>query len=137
MDSTEVDEGQRLADEFAARLAARPVKATYDLATIGAKTRDGGEVATASSGMEVAGHQIACVGDMVRYSDGTQTRIISGAGAALAYKHRPMAIVGSGTANGDTIVSSLQSDWKIVEYADDEGIHGLLLAGYAAAEGGA
>lgn len=126
------DEGQRLADEFAAKLAARPVKAAYDLATLGSKTRDGGEVATASTGMDMEGHQIACVGDLVRYPDGTETRIVSGAGNAFAYRERPVAIVGSATVNGDVIVSSLQSAAKITEYADDEGIPGLLQPGYAA-----
>lgn len=128
----EVDEGQRLADEFAARLAARPVKATYDLVTLGSRTRDGGEVATASTGMDMEGHQIACVGDVVRYPDGAATKIVSGAGAAFAYRDRPMAIVGSTSDNGDVIISSQQSAAKIIEYADDDGIPGLLQPGYAA-----
>lgn len=128
----ETDEGERLAKEFAAEIAARPIKATYDLATLGAQTRNGGFVATASSGMELDGHLIACVGDRVRYPDGTETKIISGAGAALAYKERPMAIVGSATVNGDTIITSLQSAGQIIEYADDDGIPGLLQHGYLA-----
>lgn len=131
MEYTE-DEGQRLAAEFMAKLAARPVKAIYDLATLGAKTKQGGEVATASTGMEISGHRIACVGDVVRYPDGTESKIVSGAGAALAYKGQPMAIVGSATDNGDTITSSLQSSAQIREYADDDGIPGLLQAGYVA-----
>ena len=135
MEHTE-DEGQRLAAEFMAKLAARPVKGTYDLATLGSKTRRGGEVATASTGMEMDGHRIACVGDMVRYPDGTESKIVSGAGAALAYKGRPMAIVGSATDNGDTITSSLQSAAQIREYADDDGIPGLLQPGYVAPTGG-
>lgn len=36
------NEGQRFAAEFAAKQADRPVKAIYDLATLGAKTRQGG-----------------------------------------------------------------------------------------------
>jgi uncharacterized Zn-binding protein involved in type VI secretion len=129
MDGTE-DEGQRLAAEFLAKLAARPVKATYDLATLGGKTRQGGEVVTASTDMVMAGHRIACVGDVVRYQDGTESKIVSDAGAALAYMDRPVAIVGSTTDNGDTIVSSLQSSAQIQEYADDGGIPGLLQPGY-------
>ena len=117
MEYTEAD-GQRLVAEFMAKLAARPVKGVYDLATLGSKTRLGGEVATASTGMEMDGHRIACVGDVVRYPDGTESRIVSGAGAALAYKGRPMAIVGSATDNGDTIISSLQSAAQIREYAE-------------------
>ena len=135
MEYTEAD-GQRLVAEFMAKLAARPVKGVYDLATLGSKTRLGGEVATASTGMAMDGHRIACVGDVVRYPDGTESRIVSGAGAALAYKGRPMAIVGSATNNGDTIVSSLQSAAQIREYADDGGIPGLLQPNYMAPSGG-
>jgi len=129
MEYTE-DEGQRLAAELMAKLAARPAKATYDLATLGAKTLQGGEVATASAGVEMDGHRIACVGDVVRYPNGTESRIVSGAGSALVFEDRPVAIVGSATDNGDTIISSLQSAMKIQEYADDDGIPGLLQPGY-------
>ncbi|MGV8917524.1 MAG: PAAR domain-containing protein [Pseudomonas sp.] len=104
----------------------RPVKAKYDLATLGSKTRDGGEVVTASAGMVVNGHRIACVTDLVRYPDGGETVIDSGAGVAATYKGRPLAVVGSTTDNGDTLISSLQSDVKVIEYADDSGIPGLL-----------
>lgn len=131
MDCTE-DEGQRLAAEFMAKLASRPVKAIYDLATLGAKTQQGGEVVTASTDMQMDGHRIACVGDVVRYPDGIESMIISGAGAALFYKDRPVAIVGSATDNGDTITSSLQSSAQIQEYADGNGIPGLLQPGYTA-----
>ena len=137
MECTE-DEGQRLAAEFMAKLAARPIKATYDLATLGAKTQQDGEVVTASTDMQMEGHRIACVDVVVRYPDGTESRIISGAGTALLYKERPVAIVGSATDNGDIITSSLQSSAQILEYADDDGIPGLLQPGYTApTEGGA
>jgi uncharacterized Zn-binding protein involved in type VI secretion len=135
MDYKEEDEGQRLAAEFMAKLAARPVKATYDLATPGAETRQVGEVATASTDMEMDGHRIACVGDVVRYPNGTESKIVSGAGAALAYMDRPVAIVGSATDNGDTIISSLQSGAQIQEYAEDDRIPGLLQSGYVAPTG--
>lgn len=131
MEHTE-DEGQRLASECLAKLAARPVKATYDLATLGAKTREGGEVATASTDMETDGHRIACVGDVVRYPNGSESKIVSGAGSALAFIDRPVAIMGSATDNGDIIISSLQSGAQIDEYADDDGIPGLLQPGYMA-----
>ena len=84
MECTE-EEGQRLVAEFMAKLAARPVKGTYDLATLGSKTRLGGEVATASTGMVMDGHRIACVGDLVRYPDGSESKIVSGAGFALTF----------------------------------------------------
>lgn len=130
------DKGQRLATEFMAKQAARPVKATYDLATLGAKTRQGGEVATACTDMQIDGHRVACVGDTVRYPDGSESKIVSGAGFALAYKDLPVAIVGSATDNGDTIISSLQNASKIWEYADDEGIPGRLRSDYVVPQGG-
>ncbi|API76509.1 hypothetical protein AC251_14770 [Ralstonia pseudosolanacearum] len=74
------------------------------------------------------------MGDVVRYSDGTESKIVSGAGFALTFKGRPMAIVGSATENGDTIINSLQSVAQIREYADDDGIPGLLQPGYLAPE---
>jgi uncharacterized Zn-binding protein involved in type VI secretion len=129
------DERQRLATEFTAKVATRPVKATYDLATLGAKTLQRGEVVTASADMKMDEHHIAYVGDVVRYPDGTESKIVSRAGSALAYKWRPMAIVGSATENGDTIISSLQSSAQILEYADDDGIPGLLQPGHLAPSG--
>jgi Uncharacterized conserved protein len=125
-----VEEGQHLAAKFMTKHAARPIKATYDLATLGARTRLGGEVATASSSVKVSGHRIACVGDRVRYPDGTESKIVSGAGAALTHQGLPMAIVGSATDNGDSIISSLQSCAQIREYADGNGIPGLLQPGF-------
>lgn len=46
-----------------------------------------------------------------------------------------MAVVGSATANGDTIISSLQSSGQIHEYVDEE-IPGLLQPGYVPPTGG-
>lgn len=132
---TDID-GKCLIADFMAKLAVRPVKGVYDLVTLGSKTRFGGGVATASTGMEMNGNRIACVGDVVRYSDGSESKIVSGAGAALAYKGQPVAIVGSSTDNGDTIVTSLQSHAQVREYADDDGIPGLLQQGYMAPTGG-
>ena len=51
--------GQHLVDESMARQAARPVKATYDYATLGSNTRMRGEIVTASTGVLV-----------VEYADG-------------------------------------------------------------------
>ena len=125
-----------MAAEFMAKHDARTLKAKYALATNGSKTERGGEVATASTGMEISGHRIACVGDVLHYPDGTESKIVSGAGATLAYKAQPMAIVGSATDNGDTIISSLQSSSQIREYAADASIPGLLQPGYMAPRGG-
>lgn len=132
---TTVEDNLREMAEFQARLARRPVKGCYALATLGARTECGGEVVSASSTMNSAGHRIACVGDVVRYPDGRETTITSGAGAALSFRGRPMALVGSFTANGDMIVSSLQSSAQIREFADDAGIPGLFQVGYVAPRG--
>ncbi|ROL84312.1 hypothetical protein BK637_27280 [Pseudomonas chlororaphis] len=70
------------------------------------------------------------MGDRVRYPDGTESKIVSGAGAALTHQGLPMAIVGSATDNGDSIISSLQSCAQIREYADGNGIPGLLQPGF-------
>ncbi|WP_178116051.1 PAAR domain-containing protein [Pseudomonas sp. L13] len=108
----------------------RPIKAIYDYATLGSRTRMGGEIITASTSLEIHDLRIACVGDRVRYPDGKESEIVSGAGFAATYKGLPIAIVGSTTDNGDTVTSSLQNLAQVVEYADGEGIPGLLKAGY-------
>ena len=54
-------EGRRPIAEFMAKLAARPVKGMYDLATRGARTQ---------------------VGNVVHYPDGTESKIVSSAGEA-------------------------------------------------------
>jgi uncharacterized Zn-binding protein involved in type VI secretion len=136
MDHTEED-GLRMMAEFMTKLARRPVKGCYALATLGARTECGGEVVSASTTMNSGGHRIACVGDMVRYPDGRETTITSGAGAALSFRGQPMALVGSFTANGDMIVSSLQNSAQIREFADDAGIPGLFQVGYVAPRGAA
>jgi len=134
MEHKEFD-GQRLANDFLAGIDRRPIKGSHALATLASATRLGGEISTASSSMHVKGHRIACVGDIVRYQDVSESRIVSGAGAALTCKAHPMAIVGSTTDNGDTVTGSLQSVAQIREYADDAGIPGLLQAGYLAPTG--
>ena len=108
----------------------RPIKAIYDYATLGSRTRMGGEIITASTSLEIHDLRIACVGDRVRYPDGKESEIVSGAGFAATYKGLPIAIVGSATDNGDTVTSSLQNLAQVVEYADGEGIPGLLKPGY-------
>lgn len=108
----------------------RPIKAIYDYATLGSRTRMGGEIITASTSLKTHDLRIACVGDRVRYPDGKESEIVSGAGFAATYKGLPIAIVGSATDNGDTVTSSLQNLARVVEYADGEGIPGLLKPGY-------
>jgi len=84
---------------------------TYEFAVIGAKTAKGGEVATATSGFKIADKQgeyfgISLVQDLVRYPDGREARIVSGAGFAARIGNVPMAILGSAIEGGDTIVSN-------------------------------
>ena len=124
---------ENTAQDSRSKMAERPVKGVYDLATLGSKTERGGVVATASTGAEFDGHPIARVGDSVRYPDGSESKIVSGAGLAAAVDRPPIAIVGSMTENGDTIVSSLQNSLKIQEFAD-EPVPGLLQPGYVCPE---
>jgi hypothetical protein len=70
------NEGKRLAAEFATRIAARPVKATDDLATI-ARTRRSDDVVSPSTGMVIEGLRIAFAGDLVRYQNETDTPLAS------------------------------------------------------------
>jgi uncharacterized Zn-binding protein involved in type VI secretion len=126
---TEEDVQRLLAESE--KQSARPIKTEYLFATLGSKTRMGGEVVTANTAaLKVGDHPIACVGDTIRYPDGTETKIDSGAGYASILNDKPVAIVGSTAENGDVIISSLQSAYGITEYADDDGIPGLLQPGY-------
>jgi uncharacterized Zn-binding protein involved in type VI secretion len=108
----------------------RKVIARYPIATIGSRTRRGGEVVLASQGEPADDFRIACVGDRVRYPDGSESVIVSGAGHASTYANRPIALVGSHIANGDRIIARAQSIGEIV-VVEGEPIAGLLEPGYA------
>lgn len=110
--------------------APRKVIARYPIATIGSRTRRGGEVVLASHGEPADDYRIACFGDRVRYPDGSESVIVSGAGHASTYANRPIALVGSHIANGDRIVARAQSIGEIV-VVEGEPIAGLLEPGYA------
>jgi uncharacterized Zn-binding protein involved in type VI secretion len=114
----------------APRSVPRKIVARYRLATIGSRTSRGGEVVIEGQGQYVDPYRIACVGDRVRYPDGSESVIISGAGEASTFAHRPVALVGSHIANGDHIVSSLQSIGEIVLFEGDAPIAGLLQPSY-------
>ncbi len=124
------EEAKRYFAERAEALAMKPVKSRHAIATLGAKTERGGEVVTASTGDVINGHRIACVGDTVRYPDGSESKIVSGAGSASLYDGNPVAIVGSHLENGDIIVGSLQNGLEIIQYADESPIPGFLVPGY-------
>jgi uncharacterized Zn-binding protein involved in type VI secretion len=108
----------------------RKIVARYSLATIGSRTSRGGEVVIEGQGQYVDPYRIACVGDRVRYPDGSESVITSGAGAASTFADKPVALVGSHIANGDHIVSSLQSIGEIILYEGDPPIPGLLQPSY-------
>lgn len=137
MEYTEAD-GQRLVAEFMAKLAAKPVKGRYPAATESSTTERGGRP-VATSGLHTAGGRIALVGDIVRYADGSEARIISGAGVASVYAGRPIALVGSELDNGDRITGPIHNGMVIVQYADEAPIKGLLDPNYlpSKSEGGA
>lgn len=128
MEYTEAD-GQRLVAEFMAKLAARPVQGRYPAATESSTTERGGKL-IATSGFSTIGGRVAMVGDIVRYADGSEARIVSGAGVAALYEGRPLALVGSELDNGDRITGPIHNGMVIVQYADEAPITGLLDANY-------
>lgn len=132
MEYTEAD-GQRMVAEFMAKLAAKPVKGRYPAATESSTTERGGKP-IATSGLQTAGGRIALVGDIVRYADGSEARIISGAGVASVYDGHPIALVGSELDNGDRITGPIHNGMVIVQYADEEPIRGLLDPSYVPAQ---
>jgi uncharacterized Zn-binding protein involved in type VI secretion len=107
----------------------RKVVARYPIATIGSRTSRGGQVVLASNDQYADDFHIACVGDRVRYPDGSESVIVSGAGHASTIANRPIALVGSHVANGDRIVARAQSIGEIV-VLEGEPVPGLLEPGY-------
>lgn len=96
-------------------------------ATHGSKTKNGGLVnAQINKELKVEGHLIAVVGDEVVYSDGSKSKIISGAGKASELDGHPIALVGSRLENGDEIFESLQSALEFRLYHDQEIPEGFL-----------
>jgi uncharacterized Zn-binding protein involved in type VI secretion len=106
----------------------RRIVARYPIATIGSRTGRGGEV-VANHDQQADDFRVACVGDRVRYPDGSESVIVSGAGHASTFADRPIALVGSHVANGDRIVARAQSIGEIV-VVEGEHIPGLLDPAY-------
>jgi uncharacterized Zn-binding protein involved in type VI secretion len=115
--------------------ARRKITARYPIATIGSRTVQGGEVVVADNVVHMDGFRIACVGDRVRYPDGSESIIVSGAGNASTFGDRPVALVGSHVENGDRIALSRQNMGEIVLFEGDTPIKGLLQPGYMPARG--
>jgi uncharacterized Zn-binding protein involved in type VI secretion len=107
----------------------RKVVARYPIATIGSRTSRGGQVVLESNEQYADDYRIACVGDRVRYPDGSESVITSGAGHASTFANRPIALVGSHVANGDRIVARAQSIGEIV-VLEGEPVPGLLEPDY-------
>lgn len=110
--------------------ALRKVMARYPIATVGSHTVRGGQVVVADNDARMDGFRIACVGDRVRYPDGSESIIVSGAGNASTFGDRPIALVGSHVENGDRIALSPQNMGEIVLFEGDAPIAGLLQPGY-------
>lgn len=124
------------ADLNARPAATRRIAARYPIATIGSRTSLGGRVVLARTAGDEAydDFRVACVGDRVRYPDGSESVIVSGAGYASTFADRPVALVGSHVANGDRIVTRAQSIGEIVVMEGDA-IPGLLEPGFGVPSG--
>jgi uncharacterized Zn-binding protein involved in type VI secretion len=111
----------------------RRIAARYPIATIGSRTIRGGRVVLGtderSQGQYADDYRVACVGDRVRYPDGSESVITSGAGHASTFADRPIALVGSHVANGDRIITRAQSIGELI-VLEGEAIPGLLDPAY-------
>ncbi|MEB7641002.1 PAAR domain-containing protein [Acinetobacter pittii] len=90
----------------------------YYVAVHGAKTQNDGLVNVSSTNTKIKGLSIARVGDEVIYTDGTTSKIISGAGTACIVDGSPVALVGSRLENGDEIIESPNNTIAIRIYKD-------------------
>jgi hypothetical protein len=115
-----IENGQKKADH-----TDKPIQAVYPVATAASYTERGGKI-IATSPIYLRDDRMAWVGDIARYSDGTEARIISGVGAASVVDGRPLAIVGSELDNGDRISGPVHNDIVFIQYADEPPIEGLL-----------
>lgn len=97
-----------------------PIIAIHRLAAEASRTRNGGVIRQASTlltitledGREV---RVARTGDCVEYPDGSQARIVSGAGTQSEWSGHNLALVGSRLSNGDEIVDTPQGALLITQ----------------------
>ncbi|NTX28445.1 PAAR domain-containing protein [Burkholderia pyrrocinia] len=101
---------------------------THLFATIGALTERGGRVTAATSGLTLAGLEVARVGDVVTYDDGSEATIIDGAGNCHS-AGKSFALVGSRLSNGDRITETLRTSWGI-HVPEGQSIAGLFDPAY-------
>lgn len=104
-------------------------KKAFLFATIGSLTSRGGRVTTATGGSSVNGLDMARVGDVATYPDGSEAVIMDGVGSALVIDGQAAALVGSILSNGDWITETLQQTCGIAVPVG-ETIEGLLNADY-------
>jgi uncharacterized Zn-binding protein involved in type VI secretion len=104
-------------------------EAMYFFATIDSLTERGGRVTEVTAGVEYCGKELARVGDIVTYDDGSKAIIIDGAGDAAVCVDKPLALVGSRLSNGDRIVKTGQEGFSLT-VRDDETIPGLFDPAY-------
>lgn len=90
----------------------------YYLAVNGSKTRNGGLVRALNANYKIGGITVASVGDEVIYTDGTTSKIISGAGVACIVNGKSVALVGSRLENGDEIIDSPNTSVAIRIFQD-------------------
>jgi uncharacterized Zn-binding protein involved in type VI secretion len=98
----------------------------YYLAVNGAKTRNGGLVRARNDNYKANGIAISCVGDEAIYTDGTTSKIISGAGQACKINGVSAALVGSRLENGDEIIDTPVSLFAVKIYKDQSLPEGFL-----------
>lgn len=130
MEYTE-EEGMCLAAEFMEKLAARPVKGRYPLATGSATMQHGGKVICTSRLFTIGG-QAVCVGDIVRDQDGCQACVAPGAGSGSFHDSPPMALLRSELCKGECISGARHDSIVIVPYPDQASIVGWLARSYVA-----
>ncbi len=78
----------------------------YYAAFNGAKTKKGGLVRASNYTYKVKDVSLALIGDEAIYTDGSISKIISGAGAMFSVDGRSAALIGSPLENGDEIIDS-------------------------------
>ncbi len=109
----------------------KTVRGIFARATIGAKTSWGGEVITASSKCKIRNMAFAFVGDTIRYTDGTEAKISSGAGTVINDNGNVVAILGSHIDNGDYICWTPDAGASITVFEDEPLPEGFLVKGWS------
>ncbi|EMC7915400.1 TPA: PAAR domain-containing protein [Enterobacter kobei] len=92
----------------------RPLASIFRFAVVGSITPNGGVIRNASAGSPTGGYKMARVGDKVVYTDGSEATIVSSTGGAHIMQGASAALVVSTIDNGDGIISTPQSDSRLV-----------------------